>query len=128
MNENRLSMLTVSAAGASIVFALLGLLMIFGISSAGGEHDIISSPLFWKGTALFGAYAGALYAVATLPGKSRRRRLVSWAFSAAFHAAVVAYAALVMASGIVGAAVLLMPEIAVVVLSLGGLSLAAMAS
>lgn len=128
MNEKRLSLFTVSVGSASIVFALLGLLMIFGTVSAAGEHNLISSPLFWKGAALFGAYAVALYAVATLPGKSRRRRLVSWAFSATFHAAVVAYVAVVMAWGFVAAAVLLMPEVAAMVLSLGGLSLAAMAS
>ncbi|MFQ5990747.1 MAG: hypothetical protein ACE5K9_12615 [Candidatus Methylomirabilales bacterium] len=124
MNEKRLSSLAVGFLSGSMLFAMLGLLMIFGAASvAAGDGDVISSPLFWKGTALFAAYALSLYAVASVPGKSRRRRLISWAFSVVFHGAVIAYVAVELEFGFL-VALPLMAEVAAVLLSVAGLTLA----
>lgn len=73
---------------------------------------------------VFGAYVVSVYALATLPGKSRRRRLASWAFSAAFHATVVTYVAVGLRWGFEAAIIVLMPEVATLLLSIGGLRLA----
>ena len=127
MSEKALSSFAATSASASLVFVLLGLLMIFGgVSSAAGEYNFVSSFLFWKGMVLFIAYALSQYMLVTLDGKNRRRRLASWIFSIVLHAAVITYVAFILNS-IRGAVVLLVPELAVVLLSIGGLVFASRA-
>ena len=127
MSEKRFAMLAASAAGGSMMFTILGLFVLFSaVFIAAGEHEWFASPLVSWGVAWFVAYIASLYALATLPGKSRRRRLVSWSFSVAFHAAMVLYFAIALDWG-TAALIFLAPEVAAGVLSGVGLSMAARA-
>ena len=94
-----------------MMFAILGLFFLFGaVFIAAGEYDWLASGFVWWGVAWFVTYVVSIYALATLSGKSRRRRLASWGFSTAFHAAMILYFALALDWG-TAAVIFLAPAI-----------------
>ena len=124
MTEKRLAMFAGSATGASMMFGILGLFVLFGVVFvAAGEYEWLASGFVWWGLAWFVTYVFSLYALATLAGKSRRRRLASWGFSTAFHVAMVLYFALALDWG-TAALIFLAPETATALLSVVGLGIA----
>jgi len=128
VNEKRLAMIATSATGGSMMFAILGLFVLFGaVFIAAGEYDWLASGFVWWGVAWFVTYVVSIYALATLSGKSRRRRLASWGFSTAFHAAMILYFALALDWG-TAAVIFLAPETATALVSAAGLGIAVRAN
>ena len=111
-----------------MMFAILGLFFLFGaVFIAAGEYDWLASGFVWWGVAWFVTYVVSIYALATLSGKSRRRRLASWGFSTAFHAAMILYFALALDWG-TAAVIFLAPETATALVSAAGLGIAVRAN
>jgi len=107
-----------------MMFGILGLFVLFGVVFvAAGEYEWLASGFVWWGLAWFVTYVLSLYALATLPGKSRHRRLASWDFSTAFHVAMVLYFALALDWG-PAALIFLAPETATALVSVVGLGMA----
>jgi hypothetical protein len=121
ISEKTLSALASSAISGSFAFALLAFVMILGLPAiVAWDKGIVASSWFQWGAILFASYCLSLYAVASVPGKSRGRKLLSWGFAAALHAFVIAYAAIVWRGGL-AVAILLLSEIAAVLLCVTGL-------
>ena len=121
INEKTLSALATSAISGSFAFALLAFVMILGLPAiAAWDKGIIASSWFLWGAILFASYCLSWYAVASVPGKSRARKLLSWGFAAALHAFVIAYVAIAWRWGL-AVAILFMSEIAAVLLCVTGL-------
>lgn len=124
MTEQRLATWAASVAGASIVFICLGLLLLFGaVFVSAGDYHFLRLWFFWLCVAWFAVYVMSIYALMTLPGKGRQRRLVSWGFATLVHAAIVIYFVLVQGFGSAGF-ILFGPETIAALLSLAGFTMA----
>jgi len=120
MSEQSLAGWAASVAGASIVFICLGLLVLFGaVFASAGDYQFFRFSFFWLCLAWFAVYVASIYALITLPGKGRQRRLASWGFATVVHAAIVIYFAFVQGFGS-GAFILFGPETIAALLSLAG--------
>ncbi|MEP0176286.1 MAG: hypothetical protein ABJD02_02055 [Paraglaciecola sp.] len=92
------------------------------IDLARGQYDILYSPTTAKFTVAGVLYIFSLYLVGTLSGKPLRRRILSWAFSVAFHAGLLLYIGIVLDAG--GVAMIFgMAETIILILSVVGLLL-----
>ena len=75
--------------GSYIVFALIFLSFMAVPKLLSGE--ILDDPFFLKALVIAVMYIISIYLVATLPGKTKRRRVVSWCISIGFHSSLLIY-------------------------------------
>lgn len=75
--------------GSYIVFALIVLSLMAIPKVVSGE--IMDDPFLFKALIIAVMYVVSIYFVATLPGKSERRRAASWVASIVFHSGLLIY-------------------------------------
>lgn len=120
--EEKLAKIAVAAIGGSFLVAVIGLILIYGLTIImSGEVELSDIPLMLKIIIPSALYVYSIYLLGTLPGKSRKQRSFAWVFSIAFHSGLLMYLGVV--KGFCGAVFILgLAETIVLVLSLLGIS------
>lgn len=122
MEERLANWITRLVGGSYVLLAIFAALVILAIDLSRGDYDILYSPTTAKFTVVGVLYIVSLYFVATLVGKSIKRRIYSWLFSVVFHAGLLVYIGIALELG--GVAMIVgMPETVILLLSSVGLIL-----
>ena len=107
----------------SYIFPVLSIGIIIGASFVmnGRSSDLLTSTAaIWS--SIFFLYVLSLYLIITIPGKTRRRRLISWTTSAIFHFSLLLYLAIYLGAGW-AALIFGIPEAIISALSIIGFAL-----
>jgi len=121
--EERLARAAASIVGGSYLAIGLLMLVAYALSLvASGEMYRLANAFMLKVLLTAILYAASVTLLATLPGKSARRRLASWLYSAVFHAGLLLYVGVL---GNFGSGMLLLcaAEVITLALSVAGLGL-----
>ena len=110
------TVVTGSYIAGVMVLALIWLVVAIGSR----DFDILLSSTTHKWFFWGGLYVFSLYLIGTLRDKSMRRRILSWAFSIAFHLSLLIYVAVALNAGL-ATFVIGIPESIIVLLSCTGL-------
>ncbi|WP_163341172.1 hypothetical protein [Desulfopila sp. IMCC35008] len=90
--EEKISKIATSIVGGSFFISAFFLFLIFGSGALANEGiGLLFNPFVVKILIIVVLYATSIYFLATLPNKSRKRRLFSWCYSIVFHSVFLLY-------------------------------------
>lgn len=119
--EVKLAKIATAIVSGSYLAAGLLILLLFGLSAiALGRIEVVTNPFMAKVFFISGLYIVSVVLLATLPGKSVKRRAISWVYSIVFHSGFILYLAVFYEFGAV-TLIFGIVETTILILSLLGL-------
>ncbi len=95
MTEEKIAKFTTSILGGSAVLTVLFMIGIFGLPVVlSDSFEFSESPFAQKVVIISILYLASIFLLSTLPGKEVKRRVISWVYSALFHAGLLIYFAI----------------------------------